>query len=86
MKIAAQFFGPERRVDEPDAVPYLEPLGVYSHLSPKDEDYDQLGTLEERDLVDFARQITAGMVSVHERDNLFESLWFVVYNTFYSLW
>ena len=67
IQIAARFFGPGRRVDESDAVPYLEPSGVYSHLNPKDEDYDQLGTLEKRDLVDFAQQIAAGMVNMHER-------------------
>ena len=56
---AAQYF---TTGNEEDAAPYLEPSGTYSHLKPKDEDYDELGTLDERNLVDFARQIAAGMV------------------------
>ena len=44
------------------AAPYLEPVGVYSKLKPKDEDYAELGTLNERNLLEFARQIAAGMV------------------------
>ena len=44
------------------ATPYLEPSGAYSSLAPKSEDYEQLGLITERNLVEFARQIAAGMV------------------------
>ena len=47
---------------EDPAAPYMEPSGAYSELTPKDEDYEQLGLITERNLVDFARQIAAGMV------------------------
>ena len=41
-----------------------EPNGVYSHLAPFGaEEYSDLGVLEERNLLEFARQIAAGMVS-----------------------
>lgn len=35
---------------------------MYSELSPKDDSYMELGVLEERNLLEFARQIAAGMV------------------------
>lgn len=54
------YFNPDE--SEPGA-PYLEPSGAYSNLKPKDEEYDELGLITERNLVDFARQIAAGMVS-----------------------
>ncbi len=43
--------------------PSQEPQGAYSKLSPKDL-YDDLDLLEEKDLLEFSRQIAAGMVSV----------------------
>ena len=39
-----------------------EPNGVYSKLDPIDEQYAGLGVLEDKDLLEFARQIAAGMV------------------------
>lgn len=39
-----------------------EPNGVYSKLDPKDDPYRELGELEEKNLLEFARQIAAGMV------------------------
>ena len=33
-------------------------------MRPAEEEYDHLGVLTERNLVDFARQIAAGMVSL----------------------
>ena len=42
-----------------------EPNGVYSELSPKDDSYLDLGVLEERNLLEFARQIAAGMVGAY---------------------
>ena len=56
--------------EDTTAAPYLEPTGAYSTLQPKDEDYEQLGILTERNLVDFARQIAAGMVSVTQHIKL----------------
>ena len=47
---------------EDRAAPYVEPSGAYSSLAPESEDYEQLGLITERNLVDFARQIAAGMV------------------------
>lgn len=38
----------------------MEPGGAYSELEPKEKEYEPI---TERDLVDFARQIAAGMVS-----------------------
>ena len=35
---------------------------MYSELNPGSERYAELGTLEERNLLEFARQIAAGMV------------------------
>jgi serine/threonine protein kinase len=46
---------------EDEAAPYEDPSGVYSSLAPESEDYEQLGLITERNLVDFARQIAAGM-------------------------
>ena len=39
-----------------------EPVGTYSKLNPKDT-YEDLDLLEEKDLLNFSRQIAAGMVS-----------------------
>ena len=47
---------------EDKAAPYEEPTGVYSRLAPESGDFTQLGLITERNLVDFARQIAAGMV------------------------
>ena len=35
---------------------------MYSELNPGSERYAELGTLEERNLLEFARQVAAGMV------------------------
>ena len=35
---------------------------MYSELNPGSERYAELGTLEEKNLLEFARQIAAGMV------------------------
>jgi proto-oncogene tyrosine-protein kinase Ret len=40
--------------------PYLEPLGAYSKLDPRDQ-LDNEGNLTERNLIDFSRQIASGM-------------------------
>ena len=40
-----------------------EPNGVYSKLTPVNEKYADLGDLKEKDLLEFARQIAAGMVN-----------------------
>ena len=42
---------------------YSEPNGAYSRLDKDEEEYERLGMIDERDLVDFARQIAAGMVT-----------------------
>jgi hypothetical protein len=57
LQLTEGYFNPD------EAAPYLEPSGAYSDLKPRDEEYDQLGIITERNLVDFARQIAAGMVS-----------------------
>ena len=50
-------------MQEEKAAPYVEPSGAYSRLEAESADYAQLGLITERNLVDFARQIAAGMVS-----------------------
>ena len=40
-----------------------EPEGAYSELNPSTERYAELGSLEEKNLLEFARQIAAGMVT-----------------------
>lgn len=40
---------------------------MYSELNPSSERYAELGALEEKNLLEFARQIAAGMV--HTRAN-----------------
>ena len=37
---------------------------MYSELNPSNEMYAELGALEERNLLEFARQIAAGMVFI----------------------
>ena len=61
LQLTEEYFNPD---EAGPAAPYLEPGGAYSNLKPKDEEYDQLGLITERNLVDFARQIAAGMVSL----------------------
>ena len=41
-----------------------EPEGAYSELNPTKDNYAELGALEERNLLEFARQIAAGMVFI----------------------
>ena len=55
-----QFTDAYFKTNEDKAAPYLDPSGAYSSLAPKSEDYEKMIT--ERNLVDFARQIAAGMV------------------------
>ena len=57
-----QFTDAYFKTKEDEAAPYLEPSGAYSSLAPESEDYEQLGLITERNLMDFARQIAAGMV------------------------
>jgi hypothetical protein len=40
---------------------------VYSELNPSSERYADLGTLEEKNLLEFARQVAAGMVTKNLR-------------------
>ena len=49
----------------PDYKLYLvwEPKGAYSELAPGEKDYSKMESLEVRNLLEFARQIAAGMVS-----------------------
>jgi len=41
---------------------FQEPEGAYSHLVPHSELYEDLEAMNEQDLLDFSRQIAAGMV------------------------
>lgn len=67
------------------ATPYLEPSGAYSSLQPKPDDYEELGLLTERNLVDFARQIAAGMVSCLLNLMIYNSLYIdaAIYTYYY---
>ena len=66
IQAAAVYFNDDVKPNE--AAPYLEPVGVYSKLKPQNEDYEELGLLDERHLLEFARQIAAGMVNTANHD------------------
>ena len=58
----------DERANDPKAAPYLEPMGAYSKLPPREHGEEGEGEeeedhkLTEKDLLSFARQIAAGMV------------------------